>query len=157
MLTEPVDENGDPRERYEGETNADLMRSLIPLYVGMARPLGDAVSPAAKPKPKPKPKADGKKNKNKKPKKKAQYDGAYVSKPEVGFYNDPVIVLDFNSLYPSIIDHGNYCCSTWVPSLEYAAAQGLSEDDLTLAPTGYYFVKRTVQEGILRPPNYTFP
>ncbi|EJW75168.1 hypothetical protein WUBG_13924, partial [Wuchereria bancrofti] len=32
--------------------------------------------------------------------------------PESGFYRDPVIVLDFQSLYPSIIIAYNYCFTT---------------------------------------------
>lgn len=32
--------------------------------------------------------------------------------PESGFYCDPVIVLDFQSLYPSIIIAYNYCFTT---------------------------------------------
>ena len=35
-----------------------------------------------------------------------------VMEPESRMYNDPVIVLDFASLYPSIIMAYNYCYST---------------------------------------------
>ncbi|AKI19982.1 DNA polymerase catalytic subunit [Human betaherpesvirus 5] len=48
------------------------------------------------------------------------YQGATVFEPEVGYYNDPVAVFDFASLYPSIIMAHNLCYSTLlVPGGEY--------------------------------------
>jgi DNA polymerase zeta len=37
-----------------------------------------------------------------------------VLEPESRFYHDPVVVVDFQSLYPSIMIAYNYCFSTCV-------------------------------------------
>lgn len=43
------------------------------------------------------------------------YQGATVINPLPGFYNTPVLVVDFASLYPSIIQAHNLCYSTLIP------------------------------------------
>ncbi|ABW04888.1 DNA polymerase, partial [Equid gammaherpesvirus 7] len=43
------------------------------------------------------------------------YQGATVIDPAPGFYNTPVLVVDFASLYPTIIQAHNLCYSTMIP------------------------------------------
>ena len=42
------------------------------------------------------------------------FEGATVNEPKRGFYTHPVVVLDWKSLYPSIMMSHNLCHSTWV-------------------------------------------
>lgn len=49
------------------------------------------------------------------------YEGAYVIEPEIGFYTIPIVVLDFASLYPSIISAANMCPTTLLPADDRAA------------------------------------
>lgn len=44
-----------------------------------------------------------------------KYGGGTVLKPEPAFHEDPILVLDFKSLYPSIMMGWNICYSTFVP------------------------------------------
>lgn len=93
------------------------------------------------------------------------YKGAIVQEPKFGYYNKPVYVFDFASLYPSIMLLGNMCYSTHVP-IEYVRAHadsfeletpGIARDPtkITLNRTGIdkntftYFVKQDCCEGVL--------
>jgi len=59
------------------------------------------------------------------------YEGGLVVQPQPGLYRCPVMVLDFKSLYPSIIRADRLCASTIVDGgVDAARAAGLSDDHL---------------------------
>ncbi|EDO07062.1 DNA polymerase (pol2) family protein [Babesia bovis T2Bo] len=58
--------------------------------------------------------------------KKKNYEGGLVLEPETGLYDNFVLLLDFNSLYPSIIQEFNVCFTT-VKLLEDGSVQVLTE------------------------------
>uniref|UniRef100_A0A1B0A7J0 DNA polymerase zeta catalytic subunit n=1 Tax=Glossina pallidipes TaxID=7398 RepID=A0A1B0A7J0_GLOPL len=91
-----------------------------------------------------------------------------IMEPLSRFYADPLIVLDFQSLYPSVIIAYNYCFSTCLGRVEhvgqslpfeFGASQLrvspsmlrklLDRDLITISPCGVVFVKSSVREGIL--------
>lgn len=91
-----------------------------------------------------------------------------ILEPESKFYADPVIVLDFQSLYPSIIIAYNYCFSTCVGRVEhlgknvpfeFGATQLkispatikklLFKNKLNFSPCGVAFVTSDIRQGIL--------
>lgn len=43
-----------------------------------------------------------------------QFEGATVIEPIRGYYSQPIVTLDFNSLYPSIMIAHNLCYTTLI-------------------------------------------
>jgi len=91
---------------------------------------------------------------------------ALLLEPESRMYSDPVIVLDFQSLYPSIIIGYNYCYSTCLGRIEKMGEPGVYtfgcthlqisperlealRDHITISPGGVVFLKPNIRKGVL--------
>ncbi|KAH8997309.1 hypothetical protein EDB92DRAFT_2030379 [Lactarius akahatsu] len=87
-----------------------------------------------------------------------------IMEPLSAFYNSPLVVLDFQSLYPSVMVAYNYCYSTCLGRVTPFKGQyklGVAETDLpsgllptlqdhiTVAPNGIMYVKPEVRKGLL--------
>ncbi|KAK7337781.1 hypothetical protein VNO77_18368 [Canavalia gladiata] len=86
-----------------------------------------------------------------------------VMEPESGFYSDPVVVLDFQSLYPSMIIAYNLCFCTCLGKVVPPKANTLGvssfspeqhvlqdfKDQILLTPNGVMFVPSKVRRGVL--------
>uniref|UniRef100_A0A182FS53 DNA polymerase zeta catalytic subunit n=1 Tax=Anopheles albimanus TaxID=7167 RepID=A0A182FS53_ANOAL len=95
-----------------------------------------------------------------------------IMEPNSRFYADPIIVLDFQSLYPSVIIAYNYCFSTCLGRIEHLGGGDesvrefefgashlrvprkmlralLDKNLITCSPCGVAFVKKRVREGVL--------
>ena len=88
-----------------------------------------------------------------------------VMEPESAFYKSPMVILDFQSLYPSIIMGYNYCYSTMLGRVRelnekqnvvgvasFPLQKGLLTllgDQVNIAPNGMVYVKPSIRKSIL--------
>ncbi|GAA6052660.1 hypothetical protein JCM3770_003916 [Rhodotorula araucariae] len=87
-----------------------------------------------------------------------------IMEPKSAFYKGPLLVMDFQSLYPSVMIAYNYCYSTFlgrVSDFKGSNKFGVSEidlpdgllhllkDDITISPNGMMFVKEHVRKSLL--------
>ncbi|XP_061750084.1 DNA polymerase zeta catalytic subunit isoform X3 [Nerophis ophidion] len=89
-----------------------------------------------------------------------------IMEPESRFYSNSVVVLDFQSLYPSIVIAYNYCYSTCLGHMDSLGSTdefkfGCTSlrvppellyqlrDDITVSPNGVAYVKASVRKGVL--------
>ena len=87
-----------------------------------------------------------------------------VMEPQSAFYTSPLLVLDFQSLYPSVMIAYNYCYSTFLGRLvnwrgqnkmgfsEYQREQRLLElfkDQINVAPNGIMYVRPEIRKSLL--------
>lgn len=80
------------------------------------------------------------------------YQGATVISPLSGFYNTPVLVVDFASLYPSIIQAHNLCYSTIITADRLKLFPNLKPDDyetFKLSSGTVHFVKPHKNKSLL--------
>merc|ERR1719319_1997888 len=91
---------------------------------------------------------------------------ALLLEPESRFYTDPVVVLDFMSLYPTVMIAHNYCYTTCLGRVQHMGSSGpyefgctqlrISPERLealapyvTISPGGVVFLKSSARRGIL--------
>lgn len=87
-----------------------------------------------------------------------------VMEPQSAFYNSPLLVLDFQSLYPSVMIAYNYCYSTFLGRIvnwrgtnkmgftEYKRQERLLEllkDYINIAPNGMMYTKVEIRKSLL--------
>lgn len=68
------------------------------------------------------------------------YEGATVVDPDSGWYNIPIVVLDFASLYPSIMRYYRLCPSTLVLKEEYKNLPGVKYNIIKTDCGTFHFV-----------------
>jgi DNA polymerase elongation subunit (family B) len=81
-----------------------------------------------------------------KPKFEGKYQGAFVLEPDVGFHQDPVVCLDYASLYPSLMIYYNLSYDSFVTDKAWMEA---NPDKWEMMDGGACFVKPDVYFGII--------
>ena len=77
------------------------------------------------------------------------YEGATVLDPSPGWYDCPITVLDFASLYPSIIRNQNLCYSTIVRDPKYKNLPGVEYNIVKIGDREHTFVQSKILKGVL--------
>ena len=87
-----------------------------------------------------------------------------VMEPQSAFYNSPLLVLDFQSLYPSVMIAYNYCYSTYMGRVVNWRGQNkmgftdyhreprlleLLSDQVNIAPNGIMYAKPRIRKSLL--------
>lgn len=87
-----------------------------------------------------------------------------VMEPQSAFYNSPLLVLDFQSLYPSVMVAYNYCYSTFLGRVVSWRGQNkmgftdyhreprlleLLKDQVNIAPNGIVYAKPDIRKSLL--------
>ncbi|XP_074603452.1 DNA polymerase zeta catalytic subunit isoform X3 [Brevipalpus obovatus] len=89
-----------------------------------------------------------------------------IMEPEANYYADPIVVLDFQSLYPSVMIGYNYCYSTCLGRVENIVKEEQIEfgctslylpthilkqhiSDIHVSPCGVAFLKSNVRRGVI--------